>query len=199
MKRMALFCSCPYFQEKDFRDNHQTPFQPCRLYPWIRFMFFLTVHLDIIVQRQTNLTHNLFLVYFVNLYMFLACLGPSSGGTTTCIQQLVLIILLDDCLLSWLDWTTSTRFRHIQAHHQELQPYVYNNWYLLFFQVTVCCPGLIGQPSSKRIISTSCCVHTVVPPDDGPRYARNVQRLTKYSKNKLCIKLVFLHTMVYCC
>jgi hypothetical protein len=37
--------------------------------------------------------HNLFLVYFVNLYMFRAYLGPWSGGTTICIQQLVLIIL----------------------------------------------------------------------------------------------------------
>ena len=32
-------------------------------------------------------------VYFVNLYMFRAYLGPSSGGTTVCIQQLVLVIL----------------------------------------------------------------------------------------------------------
>ena len=37
--------------------------------------------------------HNLFLVYFVNLYMFRAYLGPSSGGKTLCIQQLELIIL----------------------------------------------------------------------------------------------------------
>jgi len=37
--------------------------------------------------------HNLFLVYFVNLYMFRAYLGPSSGGTTVCIQQLLLILL----------------------------------------------------------------------------------------------------------
>jgi hypothetical protein len=37
--------------------------------------------------------HNFFLVYFVNLYMFRVYLGPSSGGTTVCIQQLVLIIL----------------------------------------------------------------------------------------------------------
>jgi len=44
--------------------------------------------------------HNLFLVYFVNFYMFRAYLGPSSGGTTVCIQQLVLIIR--DCLLSYL-------------------------------------------------------------------------------------------------
>jgi len=38
--------------------------------------------------------HNLFLVYFVTLYMFRAYLGPSPGrGTTVCIQQLVFIIL----------------------------------------------------------------------------------------------------------
>ena len=28
--------------------------------------------------------------------------------------------------------------------------------------------------------------------DDGPRYARNMYRLTKYTKNSLCIKLVLL-------
>jgi len=37
--------------------------------------------------------HKLFLVYFVNLYMFRAYLSPSSGGTTVFIQQLVFIIL----------------------------------------------------------------------------------------------------------
>jgi len=26
----------------------------------------------------------------------------------------------------------------------------------------------------KERISTKCCIHTVVPPDDGPRYARNM-------------------------
>jgi len=46
----------------------------------------------------------------------------------------------------------------------------------------------------QRITSTNCCIHTVVPPDDRPRYARNMHRLTKYTKNKLCIKLVFLYT-----
>jgi len=54
----------------------------------------LTVHFDIIVVKKTNLMHNLFLVYFVNLYMFRAYLRPSSGDTTVCIQ-LVLIILLE--------------------------------------------------------------------------------------------------------
>jgi hypothetical protein len=45
----------------------------------------------------------------------------------------------------------------------------------------------------KTIIIASCCVHTVVPPDDGPRYVRNMQSLTNCTKNKLCIKLVFLY------
>jgi len=35
----------------------------------------------------------------------------------------------------------------------------------------------------------------VVHPDDGPRYARNMYRLTKYTKNKFYIKLVFLYTV----
>jgi hypothetical protein len=57
------------------------------------FIFLLTVHLDLIVEIKTNLMHKLCLVYSVNLYMFRAYLGPSSGGTILCIQQLVLIIL----------------------------------------------------------------------------------------------------------
>jgi len=51
----------------------------------------------------------------------------------------------------------------------------------------------------KRIISASCFIHTVVTPDDGPRYARNMYRLTKYIKNKLCIKLVLLYTIISRC
>ena len=58
----------------------------------VNFMFYWPC---ILIQscKKTNLMHNLFLVYFVNIYMFRAYLGPSSGGTTVCIQQLVLIIL----------------------------------------------------------------------------------------------------------
>jgi len=52
--------------------------------------------------------YNLFLVYFVNLYMFRAYLGPSSGGTTVCIQQLVLTIHFR-CMLSWLDNRQSSK------------------------------------------------------------------------------------------
>jgi len=49
---------------------------------------------------------NLFLVFFVNLYVFRAYLGPSSGGTTVCTQQLVLIILLHDCCPGWIGQQT---------------------------------------------------------------------------------------------
>jgi len=60
--------------------------------------------------------------------------------------------------------------------------------------MTVCYPGWIG-----RIISTNCCIHAVAPPDDEPRYARNMWKLKKYTKNKLCIKLVFLYTFISRC
>ena len=98
--------------------------------------------------------HKLFLVYFVNLYMFRAYLVPSSGGTAVCVQQLVLV------LFRWLSVV------------------------------------LDGRQSSKKNNKYECCILTVVPPDDGPRYARNMYRLTKYTMNKLCIKLVFLYTII---
>ena len=47
----------------------------------------------------------------------------------------------------------------------------------------------------KRIISANCCIRTVVYPDDGPRYARNMYMVIKYTRNKLCIKLVYLYTV----
>jgi len=45
--------------------------------------------------------HNLFLVYFVNLYMFRAYLDSSSGGKTVCVQQLILTVLffLDESIV----------------------------------------------------------------------------------------------------
>jgi len=54
----------------------------------------------------------------------------------------------------------------------------YNRMYTTFG--TVCCLGGIGIQSIqdnghlKRMISTKCSIHTVVPPDDGSRCARNV-------------------------
>jgi hypothetical protein len=76
--------------------------------------------------------------------MFRAYLGPSSGSATACIQHLVLIILLDDCLLSWMDWNP-------------VHPIDWNR---------------TTDSHLKRIISTKCCIHMVAPPDDMPKTCR---------------------------
>jgi hypothetical protein len=39
---------------------------------------------------------------------------------------------LDAQLIQYIS-STSTCFGRTKAHHQEVQPYVYNNWYFLFF------------------------------------------------------------------
>jgi len=44
------------------------------------------------VKKNQLDTQLILAIYFVKLYMFRAYLGPSSGGTTVCIQQLVLIL-----------------------------------------------------------------------------------------------------------
>ena len=71
----------------------------------------------------------------------------------------------------------------------------YNHMY-----TTICTfnPTSTTDSHLKRIISTNCYIRTVVPPDDGPTYGRNMCRLTKYTKNKLCIKLVFFYRMISC-
>ena len=66
-------------------------------------------------------------------------------------------------------------FGRIQAHHQEVQPYVYNNWYLLFFLGDSLLswldwnsnPARTTDTHLKRIISTNCSIYLVVAPDDG--------------------------------
>jgi hypothetical protein len=68
--------------------------------------------------------HNLFLVYFVNLYMFRAYLGPSSGGTTVCVQQLYLLFCLDDCLMSWLDVQSKQDIRLVHQVSFSLHDYI---------------------------------------------------------------------------
>jgi len=54
--------------------------------------------------NTNNLTHNLSLVYSVNLCIFWAYLSPSSGGTTYVYKIWYLLFFLGECLLSWLDW-----------------------------------------------------------------------------------------------
>jgi len=99
-------CVCVYthkyiyiYQEWHKQNTHEPVQQLLDIFIKIIYVASFVSH----VKRRTNLMHNLPLVYFVNLYMFRAYLGPSSGGTTVCIQKLVLIILFR-WLLSWLDW-----------------------------------------------------------------------------------------------
>jgi len=44
--------------------------------------------------------------------------------------------------------------------------------------LTVCCPDFNPNRTTdshlNRLIRTSCCIHMVVPPDDGSRYAQNM-------------------------
>ena len=61
------------------------------------------------------------------------------------------------------------------AHHQVVTHYVYNNWYLLFLLddcllswLDCSNPTRTTDSHLTRIIRTNFCIHTVVPPDDGP-------------------------------
>jgi len=56
-----------------------------------------------------------------------------------------------------------------------------------------------NRQSSKKNNKYQMLYTYGLPPDDGPRYVRNMYRLTKYTKNKLCIKLVFLYTIISRC
>jgi len=125
--------------------------------------------------------HNLFLVYFVNLYMFRAYLGPSSGGTTLCIQQLVLIILfrwlfvvlvgLENMFRAYLGQSSGGTTMCIQ----QLVLIILFRWlFVVLVGLENSNPTRTTNSHLKRIISTNCCIHMVVPPDDGPRYARNM-------------------------
>jgi len=56
----------------------------------LKYYVLLTVHLDISIQRKTNLIHNSSSVYFVkDLYIF----RPIIRRYTVCIQILVFIVL----------------------------------------------------------------------------------------------------------
>jgi len=43
-----------------------------------------------------------------------------------------------------------------------------------YFQMTGSYPNRTTDSHLNRIISTKCCIHTVIPPDDEPRYVRNM-------------------------
>jgi hypothetical protein len=68
---------------------------------------------------------------------------------------------------------------------------------VLIFFLDGCLLSWLEDSLLKRIISTKWCIHTVVPPEDGPRYPRNMYRLTKCTKNKLFIKFFFFGFSLY--
>ena len=46
--------------------------------------------------------------------------------------------------------------------------------YITFGWIGTSNPTGITDGHLKRTVSTNCCIHTVVPPDDGPRYAQKM-------------------------
>ena len=66
---------------------------------------------------------------------------------------------------------------------------MYKNWYFSFF-LDDCLLSWFDNSRLKKIISTNCCIHTVVPPG-GPRYARKMWKLTKYIKLQVVHQVYF--------
>ena len=82
--------------------------------------------------------HNVVLVYFVNLYMFRAYLRPSSGCTTVCTQQLVLIILFRwlSAFVVGLEFNSSpTTTTDSHAKEQQVLTVVYIRLYLMMMDL----------------------------------------------------------------
>ena len=71
----------------------------------------------------------------------------------------------------------------------------FDTWYFLFCVddslVWLCIPD--SHP--HRITSTKCRKNTVISPDDGYIVAKRVE-INKYTKNKLCIKLVLFTSLL---
>ena len=86
--------------------------------------------------------------------------------------QLILSIFRQPLHVSGISRTIIRRYNQIYT----------KIWYLLFFldDCLLCWLGWSSNPTRttdshlERIISTKCCVDTVVPPDDRPRCARNM-------------------------
>jgi hypothetical protein len=171
--------------------------------------------------------HSLFLVHFVNFYMFRPYLGPSSGGrgqlkcdgtrAETNFRLSAKQTSPFKTAVASVQSTTGSRGVCISgsnAGYTMFRGSVKSTGYPLHspvsfhfpsraspcaitFQLdstTVCIQQLVlkfflddcllprldwesnqdNRQSSKENLSTNCCIHTVVPPDDGPRYGRNM-------------------------
>jgi len=104
--------------------------------------------------------------------MFPAYLGPSSGGTTICIQKFVLIILFRRLFLVLFGLEQLVLITVWVLFGLE-QLVLITVWVLVGLELRSN-PTRTTDNHLKRIISTNCRIHTVVPPDDGPRYGRNM-------------------------
>jgi hypothetical protein len=85
-----------------------------------RFRLFFT-------SRKTKLMHKLFLVYFVNLYVFRAYLGQEVQPYVY--SNWYLLFFLDDCLLFWLDNRQSSK--KMNVHLSSLMMKVPDHVYVL--------------------------------------------------------------------
>ena len=72
-----------HFFQTNTPTQKPTQFPVCSIWMNLLYWNYWTVQL---CKEKPNLMYNLFLVHSVNLYMFPAYLGPSSGGTTVCTQ-----------------------------------------------------------------------------------------------------------------
>ena len=78
-----------------------------------------------------------------------------------------LLFFLDDCLLSWLDWTTDSYRKGIISTNCCIQD---NSRLKRIISTNFC---IQDNSHLKRIISTNC-TYTVGAPDDGSRWTRNM-------------------------
>jgi hypothetical protein len=76
------------------------------------------------VKKKSNLMHNLFLVYFLSLYRLRTYLGPSSGVTTVCIQNLYLFFFI---------WLSVVLVGLEQSNQENRQSSKKNNKYQLLY------------------------------------------------------------------
>jgi hypothetical protein len=137
--------------------------------------------------------------------------NSTKTGRRTWGQRIVFFFMFFDCaslynlvnktnlvhILFLVYLSISTCFGRLFFHHQEKQLCFCDTWYLLFCtdDCLVCrvkskfIPPCIPDSHPHTITSTKCRKSTVNSPDDEPIVARNVE-IDKYTKNKLCTKLV---------
>jgi len=116
----------------------------------------------------------------------------------------ILYIKPNGCINLFLVYLSiSACFGRLCAHHQEKQLCFCDTWYLSFCvdDCLVCrvewnIPPCIPDSHPHRITSTKCCKNTVVSPDDGHIFARNMQRLINIIRINSCTQLV-LFTRLY--